>query len=135
MFACKFASCILKNIIFSWRKETKFSSLFSRMNLSSVALRYFNAHSTFNFDVILLYLLALTLTKHQKSKISILSEATTYFGSSHSEVSYGLLSGLMSDLHIYFTDVFEDFCRIFQTSSKKLIYLLMCNKHFINTFS
>ena len=56
------------------------------MKLSSTALNYLNVHSTLNFARTFFYFQTLTQIKYQRSKLWVLLEATTYFGSSSREV-------------------------------------------------
>ena len=104
---------------FFMEEINSFFLLIFTMKLSSAALSYLNAHLTLNFAQTFLYL---TLIKYQRSRIWILWEAATYFGSSSREVSWKLISGSkLSDLQLHFTGIFEDFGHIFLICSKKLL--------------
>ena len=96
-----------ENFFFMEERNCVFFLIFT-MKLSSAALSYLKVHPTLNFARTFLYFQTLTLIKHQRSKVWILSEAAIYFGSSRIEVSWKLISGnKLSDLPLYFTDVYE----------------------------
>ena len=86
---------------FFMKERNSFFFLIFTMKVSSAALSYLNAHSTLNFARTFLYS-STTLIKHQRSKIWILPEGATFFGSSYREVCWKLMSGnKLSDLQLY----------------------------------
>ena len=61
----------------------------------------------------------------------VIKKKISYFGSSRREVSLKLISGIkLSDLQLYFKDIFEDFRHIFSTYSKKVIRVLKAGNVF-----
>ena len=119
---CKlFLFCELhhKKTFFSWRKETAFLFPYFHYEISFCRAELFECSVNFKF------------CKHQRSKISILQEAATYFGSSHGGAFWKHISeSKLSGLQLYFAGVFEDFGQIFLTCCKRFIKSLKVGKIF-----